>query len=267
MIKILIDERENALWEKIDQMPKFETITLIKQVLPLGDIIIQQDDGTTISIIERKTLSDLLASIKDGRYEEQSYRLRHTTECSIHNIIYIIEGNMNSISMKERRVVYSSMASLHFFKGFQILHTSSPYETLEMIICMADKIYRNLKKNNILYSTSVSTSTQETESSQPTVENYCSVVKKVKKDNITPDNIGEIILCQIPGISTITAVAIMKQFSNFTHFLEELKTNPTCLDNIYCDSKGGMRKINKSCIENLKKFFLVENTNTNTITN
>jgi len=257
-MKVLIDERENAIWEKIQEMPIFETLTITKQVLPLGDIILQQEDGITVSIIERKSLSDLLASIKDGRYEEQSYRLRHTTECPINNIIYIIEGNINSLSIKERRVVYSSMASLHFFKGFQTLRTGSPHETLEMILCMADKIDRNTKKKVPMFTNPLSISNGEP--GEPTVENYCSVVKKVKKDNITPENIGEIILCQIPGISTVTAIAVMKKFSNFTHFLDELNTNPACLDDIYCESKGGMRKMSKACIENLKKFFLVEKT-------
>jgi ERCC4-type nuclease len=257
-MKVLIDERENAIWEKIQEIPTFDTLTLTKQVLPLGDIILQQDDGHTVSIIERKTLSDLLASIKDGRYEEQSYRLRHTTECPINNIIYIIEGNIHSLSAKERRVVYSSMASLHFFKGFQTLRTNSVHETLETVLSMADKIDRNMKKNTPLFTASLSMPTREP--GEPAVENYCSVVKKVKKDNITPENIGEIILCQIPGISTVTAIAVMKKFSNFTHFLDELKTNPACLDDVYCESKGGMRKMSKACIENLKKFFLSENT-------
>ena len=51
---------------------------------------------------------------------------------------------------------------------------------------------------------------------------YCNVVKKVKKDNVTPGNIGEIILCQIPGISSITAIAIMKHFDNFPDFINKI---------------------------------------------
>ena len=36
----------------------------------------------------------------------------------------------------------------------------------------------------------------------PNEKTYTNVVHKVKKKNITPENIGEIILSQIPGIST-----------------------------------------------------------------
>jgi hypothetical protein len=78
----------------------------------------------------------------------------------------------------------------------------------------------------------------------------------VKKDNITPDNIGEIILCQIPGISSVTAIAIMKQFSNFPTFIEELNKNPGCLDGIVLESNGKMRKISKAVCDNIRRFLL-----------
>jgi crossover junction endonuclease MUS81 len=40
-------------------------------------------------IVERKTSDDLAASIRDGRYDEQKYRLKN---CGINNVIYLIEG-------------------------------------------------------------------------------------------------------------------------------------------------------------------------------
>ena len=40
-------------------------------------------------IIERKTADDLAASIMDGRYEEQKFRLKN---CGINNVIYLVEG-------------------------------------------------------------------------------------------------------------------------------------------------------------------------------
>ncbi|KAJ3119299.1 Crossover junction endonuclease mus81 [Physocladia obscura] len=39
-------------------------------------------------IIERKTMDDLVASIKDGRFKEQKFRL---SDCGISNVIYLIE--------------------------------------------------------------------------------------------------------------------------------------------------------------------------------
>lgn len=40
-------------------------------------------------ICERKTADDLAASIIDGRYDEQKFRLKN---CDINNVIYLIEG-------------------------------------------------------------------------------------------------------------------------------------------------------------------------------
>lgn len=41
-------------------------------------------------IVERKTADDLAASIMDGRYEEQKYRLKG---CGLNNVIYLVEGS------------------------------------------------------------------------------------------------------------------------------------------------------------------------------
>jgi ERCC4-type nuclease len=41
-------------------------------------------------IVERKTADDLAASIMDGRYDEQKFRLK---SCGINNVIYLVEGS------------------------------------------------------------------------------------------------------------------------------------------------------------------------------
>ena len=81
---IKIDVREAELIEScaflLNTMQCFSNLKIVTEALPIGDIIICSDlknDGTIEEkiIIERKSLRDLSASIKDGRYEEQSYRL------------------------------------------------------------------------------------------------------------------------------------------------------------------------------------------------
>ena len=88
------------------------------------------------------------------------------------------------------------------------------------------------------------------------IANYCTVVKKIKKENITPENIGEIILSQIPGISSVTAIAIMKNFNNISLLIDTMKQNPNCLENIQYETNGKMRKISKSCIQSIIKYLL-----------
>jgi ERCC4-type nuclease len=240
-------------------------------------------------VIERKSLTDLLASIKDGRYEEQSYRLLHSSGFPPHSVFYLVEGMLSQLRAPiEKKIILSSIATLQFFKGFSVHRTASIQESAEWLLQFADKIERNFLKGILPYyltrpfykgftqnirepissnestvtnneepdniSTEITNSLQNTHEPEPA--DYCHVVKKVKKENVTPENMGEIILCQIPGISSVTAIAIMKRFSHFTHLMEELTKDPTCVENLTIETNGKIRKISKSVAENIHKYLL-----------
>tara|TARA_B110000879_G_scaffold149975_1_gene194357 strand:- start:9990 stop:10847 length:858 start_codon:yes stop_codon:yes gene_type:complete len=270
-MKIIVDERERALYDRLDarlsslKTPSFAILE--KRVLPLGDILLETDEGKKVMLIERKTYTDLLASIKDGRYEEQSYRLIHSSGYPLHSVVYLLEGLFSQLRTPlEKKIVYSSMTSLHFFKGFSLYKTSTVDETAEWLIFTADKIEREFGKGRIPYyltQTFAGTlrlrdqeDTNDTHKEEPSGSNYCSVVKKVKKENVTPENIGEIVLCQIPGISSVTAMAIMSHFTSFNHFIQELQSNPHCIDTFTATSNGKVRKISKSSLENIRQYLL-----------
>ena len=71
-------------------LDKFENkITITKKQLEIGDIHVVFNDN--IYVYERKTMNDLMSSIKDGRYKEQKLRL--LSDKSFNNINYIIEGS------------------------------------------------------------------------------------------------------------------------------------------------------------------------------
>jgi len=287
-MKIIFDIRENDLYNKCISIENTTNIVFSKEVLPLGDIILQTDADEPLLLIERKTFSDLLASIKDGRYEEQSYRLTNSSDFIPHSIIYLLEGMFSQIrNPQEKKIIFSSMTSLQFFKGFSVQRTSTASESAEWLLSVANKIQKELNKGREPYyktkhylkhmihtipnpdnipnddniTNCVIITNNDTNTSVSNVE-YCNVVKKVKKDNITPENIGEIILCQIPGISAITAIAIMKKFNNFPHFIQELQSNKECISNITTEHNGKMRKISKSIIENIYNFLLLPPNNT-----
>ena len=283
-IKIILDERETGLFSACTSLLSTTTTNnLEKRVLSLGDIIIEsksesesesKDKDNILLIIERKSLSDLLASIKDGRYEEQSHRLIHASNIPTHNIIYVIEGMFSQLrSPQDKKMVLSAMTSLNFFKGFSVIRTCSVTETAELIINMADKIERDLKKGKTpafnqepnLEEQTQTLGEENLEQENPTTtttttkKKYCEVVKKVKKENITKENMGEIILCQIPGISSTTAIAIMKYVDNsIIRLIDILKTSPEELQqNIKLGEEGGkQRKIGKKNVENMQYFLL-----------
>ena len=87
MLKIIIDSRETNLYNNIIErdLDKYtDKITIIKQQLEIGDIHIEYDD--LIYVYERKTVNDLLSSVKDSRYKEQKSRLLSNYK----NVNYII---------------------------------------------------------------------------------------------------------------------------------------------------------------------------------
>jgi ERCC4-type nuclease len=274
---IKIDTREQELFNKcqktIEYITKFKDIKLVSQPLPLGDIII--NDGTNdCIIIERKTLSDLAASIKDGRYEEQSYRLNGLNHHN-HNIIYLIEGDMNRFNAFKERIdkqtIYSAMFSINHFKGFSVMRTNNLEETAMIACNMTYKLVSGLKIGKVsFYNNNIQTQSLITNDSscedknnnlhdkEPTEKDYCSVIKKIKKENITPDNIGEIMLCQIPGISSVSALAILHQFKTLPNLIKSIQEDETCLNNICTiDANGKSRKISKTAIATIIKFLKV----------
>ena len=277
IMKLIIDERETALYEKcyslILSQEKAICVELIKKVLPIGDIIIKTDDNKDVMVIERKTFGDLFASIKDGRYDEQSHRLLHTTNMPPHSTIYLLEGIVSQLDKSQKKLLYSTTTSLQYFKGFCVHRTSSVTDSAEWLLFMAMKIERNFIKGIVPYyltepfhrifnekETIEEDSSEKSETNvfkvNPDAQNYCNFVKKTKKDNITRENIGEIILCQIPGISSITAITIMKNFKDFPDFISTMKAVPTRLDNMQIETNGKKRKISKTIIDNIKKYLL-----------
>jgi ERCC4-type nuclease len=272
-MRLIIDNREHDLYAKCEMIisndPGYATIET--QVLPIGDILIKTDEGKDVMIVERKTLADLLASIKDGRYEEQSHRLKNASGFPSHNVVYIIEGMFSTLrTFMEKKLIISAMASLNYFKGFSVLRTSGLQETAETLIYMADKIDRNFMKGVLpSYLTPDVSQSQNTfiqinndeqihnnvvsENREP-VKSYSGFVKTIKKENITQENIGEIMLCQIPGISSIYAQAVLKFFGGFSKMIEQVKNKTANFENIVYETKGKQRRIPKTCGEQIIKF-------------
>ena len=278
-MKIIIDERETALY---DLFPKTGKIAIEKKVLHLGDIVFANDDETSIYMVfERKSFRDLLASIKDGRYAEQSYRL---TNCfpEPHNIVYLLEGMFSTLPKEEdKKVVISCMASLNYFKGFSVMRTVSIAETAQHILYMAEKIDKEIKsgkigkycktskipenkmenieenkKDDILIN---GDSNVPSSSSQvPSATDYCGVVKASKKANITKDNIGQMILMQIPGISSITAIEIMRPFTNLLEFIDKIRSDKTYLNSVILEVNGKKRKLGSNIIKSINELILNE---------
>lgn len=307
---IKIDIREADLIKSctflLGSMPSFKDLQIVTEPLPIGDIILcnnaDPSNPVDLVIIERKSLRDLSASIKDGRYEEQSYRLNGLPHHN-HNIVYLVEGSMERMNMfkgqSDKMMLYSAMVSINYFKGFSLWRSGSLDESALIICNAAYKIAKGLREHKAPYykyveptvnkavepvvATSLDTCPpllpllETTDPIDPKEENtivtttvnvehveaehlekdYCSVIKKVKKENVTPGNIGEIMLCQIPSISSVTALAILAEFKTLPNLIESIKKDGACLKNLtYTTPAGQTRKISKACIDNVIKYLV-----------
>ena len=260
-MRLIIDNREQALIAAATVELASTSIGLLVEAMSIGDASIEQDDGTPLVLFERKSIADLLSSIKDGRYSEQAHRLLYSGTHASHNIIYLIEGSYAHLPTRDKKTVVSAMTSIQLFKGFSIQRTTSVVDSANMIVGMAKRIEQKLAEGmTFAFSNQSNTNTatvtggdsNHTDTATKTIPNYSAVVKKVKKDNITCENIGEIMLCQVPGISSAIASAIMTHPEvqcSIPKLCALLETNQQTISNI-CISNS--RKVGNAITHKLK---------------
>lgn len=252
-MKIVIDNREHKLIKLITALnDDYDyNVTIEVEKLDLGDVSIQTDQGDELLLIERKNLADLASSIRDGRYKEQSYRLNGNSLHN-HNIIYLVEGNIHHYNSKYTKIkpetLYVTMFCIQYFKGYSVFRTFNVGESAEYIIRFVDKIRRSDSKFGYYHTNFIENP-----------KTYTSVVKKVKKDNVTPDNIGSIILSQIPGISSKTSLVIMNKYGSLLNLLKALEQDRNCLNCLTYTTKNGQeRRISSKSINSVIEYLLYQ---------
>ena len=248
-IQIVVDCREDAL---LNRMNTVEGLCIESKSLPIADIaFVDPATGQDILLFERKTLQDLLASIKDGRYEEQSHRLLHSTGVPPHHIVYILEGLLSQLrSDAERTLVFSTITSLSYFKGFSVFRTSTVQETADLLIAMSRKIEKDLQKGRRPFY--VQTHLVANADPSENVNAYSQFVKKVKKENITRANIAELMLSQIPGVSASSAAEILAHYGgSILRVIEECSTETPFQHVVLKTTNGKTRKLGSNVREAL----------------
>ena len=279
---VKIDARETALIIHLKKALPIASIEIVIEQLPLGDCIICDNNLNEIVMFERKTLKDLASSIQDGRYLEQGYRLdKHPLPN--HCIYYIIEGNINVYKpfagTINKQALLSSIVSIGFSKGFSIHKTLTIEETAEWILHFAHKLdsgitpYKlpiseynplpsqmhkeNTEPTGVITITPLATTHLATPLAIIPDTSYASVVPKTKGSYVNPENIGIIMLSQIPGISSVSATAILEKFGSLHILINIMTADHKCLDGITTINKtGGIRKLTATCIKNMFAFLI-----------
>jgi ERCC4-type nuclease len=231
MIKLLIDARE----QKIKTL--FETTSLINLpkidyeclILDLGDFIFKQDDNILL-IIERKTINDLYASIKDGRHKEQKARLLSNYPKS--KIIYIIEGAIEPIKHDEN-IIYGAILNTQFRDSLSIVRTLNINETHKYLCFLYKKILNKPEYFPVCGK----------ESNGGGLVPYEQTIKLKKKANMTPNLCQILQLAQIPGISVNISKVILTRYGSLkTLILEFGEHDENMLSEIEIETSTGKKR-------------------------
>ena len=145
---LIIDNREGKLIELIKSKPT-DTFKIPYELksLQIGDIVISSPlNPDKTLIIERKCMTDMIASIKDGRYKEQKVRLlAEAVNNPNTKICYLIEGNMQDLRFPtEKTVFYGSIVSSIFRDEIPLIRTGNLHETLDIIIRIHERMSKDI---------------------------------------------------------------------------------------------------------------------------
>jgi len=189
-IKIYADIRENS--SRI--IPILQKRCVVEEKnLPVGDYLLSKR-----VVVERKTTSDFLSSIVDGRLFEQVQELKNNFRIPL----LIIEGN--TLFYEDRKIhpnaIRGALASIAVDFSIPILWTSNQLETAELLLSIAKREQLERNKN---------------------------VAMRGKKKARSVNEIQEYLLSGLPKISREKAKRLLKHFGTpekvFTASEEELK--------------------------------------------
>ena len=245
---LIIDNREIKLIELL----KTGQVQYTTENLLISDIIIKHtinndtpmNEITYTLLCERKTLTDMIASIKDGRYKEQKIRLQAELVNNISSqnklkIVYILEGLQNELRLPQDKTIINGVIISSIFRdGIPIIQTANLQETFNMIIRLQDRITKNpneiftsIEHNNLTLNNTITTNTIDdnissvnTPITNTTINNNVYInslqnIKKCKKDNITPQNWNIMCYMNIPGISNNIALKIAEKYPTIKYLV------------------------------------------------
>jgi DNA excision repair protein ERCC-4 len=175
-LRIVIDDREKK--SGIPDLLKAVGVNIEIKTLPIGDYIVAPE-----TVVERKSIQDLMSSIFDGRLFDQCSRLKEHFQ---HPII-LMEGNVDEIdSITENPLIfYGALSTIAIDFKIPIIPTSSASHTAKLLVSMCSR--KESSKGPFL--------------------------KKIKKSNdLQRQQLST--LCSLPGVGEKTAKRMLKKFGS-----------------------------------------------------
>jgi ERCC4-type nuclease len=128
-LSVVVDDRELSSGV-VDLLRQRDEVSIRAERLPTGDYRIDE-----LLLIERKTLVDLVASIKDGRLFTQACRLADSELWTA----LILEGTGRDLadSGMRREAIQGALITLTLYLGIPLLRSRDPQETAQIMLFAA----------------------------------------------------------------------------------------------------------------------------------
>ena len=173
-LRIVVDEREKK--SGIPDLLKGIGINLEIKILAVGDYIVAPE-----TVVERKTISDFVSSIFDGRLFDQCNRLKEYFQFPI----ILIEGDVAEIEELTENpfVFYGAISSIAIDFKIPIVSTPNVSHTAKLLVSMCTR--KDMTRGPF--------------------------IKKIRKsDDIQRQQLSA--LCSLPGVGEKTAIRMLEKF-------------------------------------------------------
>ena len=213
----MIDIRERSLLMALAS----SDVSVTSRMLHVGDVEIRIGDSCAL-VVERKTVPDLIASMRDGRWSEQKRRMMDTA--GKERVAYVIEGSIAWDCDKERCIngmpasrALGALTSLLLGHRVPVVFTRDVADTAAFLRRAA---------------TFLSTSPKGDSGGYAGAACRASAVRAKKRDNVDARQCYLQQLCQVPGVSYCLATAIADQdggvaFGSMRALIGTLEALPT----------------------------------------
>jgi len=173
-LRIIVDDREQK--SGIPNLLKSVGLNVEMKTLAIGDYIVAPE-----TVVERKSIRDLLASVFDGRLFDQCSRLKENFE---HPII-LMEGNVDEIEeiTDNPLIFYGALSTVVIDFKIPVIPTPSATHTAKLLVSMCSR--KDIPKGPFL--------------------------KKIKKSSdLEKQQLTT--LCSLPGVGAKFAVRMLEKF-------------------------------------------------------
>lgn len=163
LVKLFVHRFKKNTNPTIDQFNKYPGLKYEVRSLNVGDFTWvarhkQNPDQEIVLpfIVERKRMDDFAASIKDGRFHEQKFRLR---KCGLHNVIYLVEDFCSNKNLGlPLQSLKQALANTIVQDGFTVHSTDSLNNSVRFLAMMTKRLtihfkvmYTGIQKTIFLY--------------------------------------------------------------------------------------------------------------------